>query len=201
MRLASFDTPLFAAVVGANLCEEIAARLITEAARVDGLDASIVGGWHGPPDIRARSDACWRALCDVVIGAVRDSVADVASRLGRPLGPYDCPAHGWGVVLANGGYSTPHDHRQAHWSAVWYADPGDPAPSELSHAGRLCFMDPRGSVVGDDPFDLFPTRVSVEATPGLLVVFPGWLTHFVSPYRGARPRVSVAFNVCLERAR
>jgi hypothetical protein len=30
------------------------------------------------------------------------------------------------------------------------------------------------------------------------VVFPGWLQHFVQPYRGGRPRVSISCNVRLE---
>ena len=35
----------------------------------------------------------------------------------------------------------------------------------------------------------------------LFLVFPGWLKHFVHPYRGSRPRVSIAFNVKIEPKR
>jgi hypothetical protein len=28
-----------------------------------------------------------------------------------------------------------------------------------------------------------------------MVVFPGWLQHFVEPYRGTKPRVSISCNV------
>jgi len=30
--------------------------------------------------------------------------------------------------------------------------------------------------------------------PGMMILFPSWLSHAVTPYRGTRPRISVAFN-------
>lgn len=30
---------------------------------------------------------------------------------------------------------------------------------------------------------------------GMLAVFPAWLVHWVAPYRGRRPRISVAANL------
>jgi hypothetical protein len=31
----------------------------------------------------------------------------------------------------------------------------------------------------------------------MLVVFPGWLQHYVHPYRGTRPRVAIACNLTM----
>ena len=31
----------------------------------------------------------------------------------------------------------------------------------------------------------------------MLVVFPGWLQHYVHPYRGTRPRIAIACNVTM----
>jgi hypothetical protein len=32
---------------------------------------------------------------------------------------------------------------------------------------------------------------------GSIFMFPSWLFHGVRPYRGRRPRISIAFNLCL----
>ena len=37
-------------------------------------------------------------------------------------------------------------------------------------------------------------RLIVAPEPGMLVMFPSWLEHWVTPYRGKGQRISVAFN-------
>jgi hypothetical protein len=34
---------------------------------------------------------------------------------------------------------------------------------------------------------------------GMLLMFPAWLYHYVHPYRGTEPRISVAFNVTIQK--
>ena len=43
------------------------------------------------------------------------------------------------------------------------------------------------------------SRIVIAPEPGLLVIFPGYLTHFVHPYAGATPRISIAFNTRVQR--
>ena len=37
-------------------------------------------------------------------------------------------------------------------------------------------------------------RMLIRPTPGLLVMFPSWLYHFVHPMASDTPRISIAFN-------
>ncbi|EEA04372.1 hypothetical protein BH160DRAFT_0274 [Burkholderia sp. H160] len=37
----------------------------------------------------------------------------------------------------------------------------------------------------------------IRPRSGMLVVFPGWLQHYVHPYRGTRPRIIIASNVVM----
>ena len=36
---------------------------------------------------------------------------------------------------------------------------------------------------------------NIAPTPGLLLVFPSFVYHGVHPYRGSKPRISIAFNL------
>ena len=38
---------------------------------------------------------------------------------------------------------------------------------------------------------------TIRPRTGMLVVFPGWLQHYVHPYRGTRPRIAIACNVTM----
>jgi hypothetical protein len=65
-------------------------------------------------------------------------------------------------------------------------------------SGALTFVDPRRGGTVIPGVELFPSQFSIAPRSGLMVVFPGWLQHFVQPYRGGRPRVSISCNVRLE---
>ena len=40
-------------------------------------------------------------------------------------------------------------------------------------------------------------HVRVQAVPGLFVLFPSWLQHYVAAHEGSGTRVSVSFNLWL----
>ena len=39
------------------------------------------------------------------------------------------------------------------------------------------------------------TSVDIKPTPGMMVLFPGWLSHHVEPWQGTGTRISVAMNI------
>lgn len=155
------------------------------------MAVSIVDGWHGAPDLAARSDPCWQRLTWLVTSAVEQVVLELAQRRGRVVAPLRYGAQGWGVVIAGGARAREHDHGDAHWSAVWYSDPGDPPPVDDPDAGSIRFTDPRRG--GSRALAL----CTVAPAAGAALLFPGWLRHEVLAYRGTRRRVSVSYNVTL----
>ena len=91
-------------------------------------------------------------------------------------------------VLFDGGFNKVHDHGDFTWSGVYYVDVGE--AGDDPNNGVLEFIDPRGGVA-----EAMKKVVRIQPAPGGLVLFPGWLKHYVLPYRGSRPRISIAFNV------
>jgi hypothetical protein len=104
----------------------------------------------------------------------------------------------WANVYRDGQYCMPHSHLRSNVSVVYVVDPGDEDPDDPM-AGKLVFADPR------IPFCCAhePGRVTGLLIPdmreGTMIVFASDYLHSVNPYRGARPRISMSWNVTLTR--
>ena len=83
---------------------------------------------------------------------------------------------------------------------MYYVDAGDPPGEDRPQAGLLALVDPRRGGRPIPEMDLFPSTFTVTPRTGALVVFPGWLQHYVHAYRGARPRISVSCNLAMDAA-
>jgi uncharacterized protein (TIGR02466 family) len=109
----------------------------------------------------------------------------------------------WANVQRTGGSNLAHSHPGSFWAGVYYVDVGDvSAPGD--HGGELQLYDPRGCL----PRMLAPylrysmpelhdagRNIAFKPSNGQCVLFPGWLFHAVTTYRGVQPRISVAFNL------
>ena len=52
----------------------------------------------------------------------------------------------------------------------------------------------------DTPGSPYGQRMLIRPVPGLLVLFPSWLYHFVHPSTAYSPRISIAFNAAWRAA-
>ncbi|MEO8559994.1 MAG: TIGR02466 family protein [Rhodospirillales bacterium] len=108
---------------------------------------------------------------------------------------------GWANINRDGHYNRSHSHAGVVWSGVYYVDNGQPDQA-VPLNGVLELIDPR-RLAGVSPIPGFPSGHSLVVVPaaGLMTIFPGWLEHWVTPYRGKGERISIAFNiVCLPAA-
>ena len=109
----------------------------------------------------------------------------------------------WANVQRKGGSNAVHPHPGTFWSGVYYVDVGD-ISVEGGCGGELQLFDPRGCLPAMlAPFlrytvpELHDAGKNISFTPeaGTCVLFPGWLSHSVSLYKGEQPRISIAFNL------
>jgi len=196
-----FATPLWAADVAdaEALNAELAERLLADARAAEGTRRSNVGGWHSADNLATRAEPCFRAVLDAVVAGVRALTARLAAAAAVPLPTYHYALDAWAMILRSGDYAVLHDHGDAHWSSVYWVDAGDSDPHH-PEAGRLVFVDPRRRGRPIPEAELFSPTATVKPSTGALLVFPGWLQHYVHPYRGARPRISISCNVVMSRA-
>jgi len=132
------------------------------------------------------------------------SVRDYLRRQGMDYAP-GWHSHGWVNVNALGDYHDPHNHPHAYLSGTYYVRvPRDRATAVNRRdvrPGCITLYDPRGAVNmtavrGDWNVD---PEYTVEPEPGMILLWPAFLMHFVHPNLSATPRLSVSFNVMLER--
>lgn len=177
----------------ADLRETILAR---EAAQPDGIARALVNGWHSQTDLME-----WE-------GAGLDVFRQ---RLGTTLGEYFSMLAGgervrgaarvtaWANVSRRGGFHRLHSHHSAMVSGVFYVDIGEPDPQDTDFNGSITFADPRTAVeMIPMPGHPFGDKLKFDPKPGMMLLFPSWLKHFVDPFRGEGTRISIAFNVMLQ---
>ncbi len=159
---------------------------------------SNVGGWHSPIDLHESWDPDLR----LVLERCRELAAEATSRLLGSAGKvrrYRYVLSAWANVSRQGDYNVPHVHMST-WSAVYYVSVPDDCANE-PQAGGLELLDPRpATAMVDMPGQFFATRHLIKPQPGLLVLFPASVMHFVHPFRGAGERISIACDLSLEPA-
>lgn len=174
------------AMMNARLREIVLGRMRQGA----GIRASNVGGWHSEADMMNWPEPEIRALCQAFLQAGRD--ATEASLPPGIEGEIKVAFYGgcWANVLGDGGYNKIHNHPGAVWSGCYYVSVGEPEPQPETN-GWIEFQDPR-------PGNLHGANERVKPEEGLMLLFPGWLNHFVNPFRGRGERISIAFNLQAE---
>ena len=182
------------------LDRELASRLVAESRRSPGIRRSNAGGgWHSLPDLSLRREACYGQLFQYIVDRVEATMHEIARRRGASLDQrHRFALQAWGMVMHDGHYTILHNHAQAHWSVVYYVDAGDVDTVRFPESGCLSFVDPRIAGTAIPGIDLMSSQCSVTPATGMLVVFPGWLQHYVHPYRGQRPRISISCNLRVE---
>lgn len=138
---------------------------------------------------------------DPVIEPLRGWILDLAEAMNSRCGagynshghPVAMVAEAWGVVYDEWGYHNMHSHHDSAWSGVYYVYTGNMAVN----SGTIEFLDPRPAACAltTDRSPLHP----ISPAPGLMLGFPSWLQHWVTPYQGDSVRICVAFNIGFQR--
>ena len=104
----------------------------------------------------------------------------------------------WASVYRAGDYCMPHSHLRSNVSIVYMLDPGDD-DSDDPMAGKLCFADPRIDACCPDEPGRVTRHMIPTMEPGAMLIFSSDYLHSVNPYRGRRPRITLSWNITLDR--
>src|SRR6476469_5962958 len=177
-----FATPV---VLGEfDLAEEINAaleqRILAKREDDKGLKLSNRGGWQSTHDF-----VRWSGEAGATV--IKRACALASAHVSRPDGtPVRSQVDAWANVSGPGAFNMPHVHGGTYWAAVYYVRVGE------GDGGQLVLHDPRlpglrmhapgirFSNMGAD------VRAEIKPKEGLLVMFPGWLSHSVEPWLGGK---------------
>jgi uncharacterized protein (TIGR02466 family) len=182
--------------------ERLKHRILEHQTKTPSQDYANAGGWHSPSDLleapweemRWLRSAISEALQGMVLATMQ--LPEVQGRTLKPNGAFNLSA--WANVSRCGNYHRMHNHPGSAWSGCYYVT-GTPDPTSL--AGALELYDPRPfTEMTDVPGNPYGQRLVIRPEAGLLIMFPGWLYHFVHPVTADEPRISIAFNATWKRS-
>jgi len=152
------------------------------------------GGWQSDVDLFEREEKAIVLLRTRAYHAVFRYLQAMAPSGAE--GKYEVSiGSAWANVNNRTHMNTPHLHPGVQVSGVYYVDDG----GDRSGGIRLIDPRPQASMI---PVPAKWTRgtgehIQLQAVPGMFVLFPAWLQHYVVAHNGTRPRISVSFNVRL----
>lgn len=161
---------------------------------------------HGSqlPDILSHQEPALRAFRDAVAPAIEAHL----SHLGKGSDPVRRRNTGgwrfqgvWSVCLKEGGYHASHVHPQGWLSSachIMLPDSGSVSISVGKAGPRPQGLQPGWLSFGAPGYSTKPGLLPdhhVEPAPGRLVLFPSYVWHGTTPFKGAGSRLSIAFDL------
>ena len=98
----------------------------------------------------------------------------------------------WATVYHDGDFFMPHSHPRTLISVLYVVDLGDAAGGAN---GEFFFADPRLAPCCREEKGFVSTPGAPTSKPGVMILFPGEAVHFVTPYRGEKPRITMSWNL------
>jgi uncharacterized protein (TIGR02466 family) len=162
--------------------------------RTGKLNRSNLGGWRSEPDLLRWPEPEMKVLRGWMEGAVEKMLGIMRQASGKSIeASYAVTA--WANINRDGSYNVAHDHAGQHFSGVYYVSSGKPDPERLLN-GWFEFADPRPAASpAPVPAFEFGQKMTINPTPGMIMMFPSWMVHSVHPFFGEGERISIAFNV------
>lgn len=198
---ALFSTPLFTYLINGH--EALNAQLIDDIHRLrqqsEGIKSSNQYGWHSERDFFERPEASFRATAQQFLTALVTTTITINPELDREA--YSMHVKGWINVNERGAYNTPHDHPNHILSGVYYVKAPERDRKDPSRSGSIEFIDSRGLTVLPHKGELILGNAKCRLRPqaGMLLIFPSPLLHWVYPHEEDEERISIAFNMRLDR--
>lgn len=129
-----------------------------------------------------------------LVSSVQDKFNTLHTELGLSDSVSQVVSEYWININLNEKINFPHSHPNRIFSAVYYV-------KAHKECGDLVFLNPNKVVcqnISDDCIKNYnfynATHWKVTPHPGLLIIFPSWLEHYVMPNCSNADRVSIAFN-------
>ena len=163
-----------------------------------GVDRSNRYGWHSNADFFQRKEPAHAELAAAIRAFVEKASKQTLTKLPDDL---DINMEGWVNINPTHALNSPHDHPGAFWSGTYYAEVPIPERPEDKMSGAIEFLDPRGSIGTAARIETPFTRSKFTLRPaaGTVLLWPGYVRHWVYPNMARKERFTVSFNAWYSR--
>ena len=164
-----------------------------ERKQAGGRKRSNSGGWHSEVGELEFCGAGGKTLIERAVQLANHASAQVFAGYGRQPPPFGWIVQAWANVNREGDFNRLHNHPGSTWSGTYYVDTG--IAQGRRETTPLSLFDPcQGRAVSFFPATV-PNFIYVAPEPGLMVLFPSYVPHMVTPHQGSETRISIAFNL------
>jgi uncharacterized protein (TIGR02466 family) len=169
-------------------------KTILELQKTDiGKNKSNCMGWHSTGNLFQNTSPELEDLQEIILQFISDYVVEVSQKKEQ----VGVKLFAWANVLNPGGYNNVHNHPNSHISGVYYINTGE-LDSNNPNSGLIAFSDPRaGAGMVSSSYLDFGASYQYTPEPGMLLLFPAYLWHWVHPFTGQGQRITVSFNANL----
>lgn len=145
------------------------------------------------PEIRELRQFCGEALSRAVLRLYANATGSVDPLPGLVVDMFESWAH----ITRDGGYHESHVHPNCSWCGIYYLETGDCTFQPPNGVNRFF---PQAQVQYLDFGTQAWAQVPVATQPmeGKLVLFPAYVAHSATPYRGQRDRIVLSFNARIQ---
>jgi uncharacterized protein (TIGR02466 family) len=188
-----FPSPIFEFYL--DEADDLNQRLLADSRALrktsEGVVRSNQHGWHSDTSLFNRQEQSFKDLSQAAVRSVVSATQSVAPQFDFKTNEILMQA--WVNISERGAFNTPHDHPGFCWSGCYYVRVPENSPGR---SGDIEFLDPRTNIsaMAVPGSSLFAPKIRFKPKPGLLLLFPSYLRHWVYPNEQDEERVSVAFN-------
>jgi len=153
-------------------------------------------------DLFKWKEPCVQRLQKAITDHVLEMIGMVNQYRRKTVDEFEVYADAWFHITRKNGYFVNHNHPMASWSAVYCVDSGEKPGQPLNDSGVTRFFHPNQAAsqyldpgllqMTKAPFGFGHQVFKLQA--GEILIFPSWLMHEVSPYKGEGTRITVATN-------
>jgi uncharacterized protein (TIGR02466 family) len=204
-----FGTPMLSVLwpEGETLNGQLA-RLILDLERTQpSVRQSNRGGWQSEKNLHTLRHPAFHTLLSWIDVGVYLISSELVGEDAVDRFPEKWRVSAWANVNRAGHFNGIHYHVGGFWSGVYYVAVEDGDADEAG-SGAIGFRSPsQGGMVASNVYappalqQAFRQEICLQPQPGLMLIFPSWLEHWVNPYSGAEPRISIAFDVSYQAPR
>ena len=160
-------------------------------------------GWQSQKILFQTQEPCLKKISQYILSAVQSMSKSISPNI--KLDDFNTASEGWININQQGSLHFPHTHGNTTFAGVFYVKVPEATKTtnhnNLIKQGFIEFLDPRNDVSSwacgiqefreSTPFD---QRMLLAPKEGVLLVFPGWLKHWVYPNIDNEERISISFN-------
>ena len=202
-----FGTPLLSILwPNVDVLNKQLSTVILTAERSDlGVRRSNLSGWQSSGTLTGWPDPAVSSLLQIINQATGRLMAQLGVIDPNNTATVNWSTVAWANVNRRGDSNCIHHHNNSgvcFWSGIYYVAASGDAESA---GGHLVLRNPsanghiaRLTQAPDSLRQRFKTECVIRPQSGLLLLFPSWLEHWVTPHCGEEPRISVAFNIRID---